>query len=163
MIKKLIVFAALLLLAAPAAAQEEPTPGEVQAVRELLEASGTRETFIRAIELGMAEAGGEDLTPAVRQVVREFMDEHFRYEDLEPEFIRIYTDLYSEEELRAITAFYRTPAGRRMAEVAADMAVRSQRIAMARMQARMPELMQRLMEVMEEEEEEGAAGSGSKS
>ena len=151
--KKLLMLLALAALAgaAPAAAQDEPTAGETAAVRELLEVSRTRENFIRAMELGMEQAGMGDMTPEVRRVLREFMDEHFRFEDMEPDFIRMYTDLYTEEEIRGMTAFYRTPLGQRMVETLPELSAASQRIAMERLQARMPELMQRLMAAMQEE------------
>jgi hypothetical protein len=154
--------AALLLCAAvPAAAQEEPTAGELAAVRELLEVSRTRENFIRGMELGMEAGGMMELTDELRQVIRGFMDEFFAYEELEPEFIRIYTDQFTEEEVRAITAFYRTPAGMRMVERTPEITAAIQVITMQRMQEHMPVLMERVMEAMEDEEP--AAGSGSKS
>jgi hypothetical protein len=39
------------------------------------------------------------------------MDEHFRYEDLEPEFVRMYTDLFTEEEMRGISDVLPHPRG----------------------------------------------------
>jgi hypothetical protein len=83
--RRLIVSLALLLaVAAPAHAQT--TPGKAAAIRELLEVGQTRETFLRGMELGMAEQM-EEMTPTVRAALRSFMDEHFRYEDLEPGFM----------------------------------------------------------------------------
>src|SRR4028118_1499476 len=105
---------ALALLAAPAAAQPEPSASEAAAIRELLEVSRSRETFIRSMELGMEEGGLGQLTPEVRKVVREFMDEHFRYEEMEPDLIGIYARLYTEEEIRGMTAISRRAPGRRM-------------------------------------------------
>ena len=151
--KLLTVLALALLCAAPAAAQPEPTPGEIAAARDLLEASNTRENFIRAMELGMEQGGMGELTPEVRRVLREFMDEHFRYEDMEPDFIRVYADAFTEQELRDLAAFYRTPLGRRVVETLPEITAASQRIAMERMQSVMPQLMQAIMQVMQEEEE----------
>lgn len=152
--KKLLMTLALLLVCAvPAAAQPEPSPGEAAAVRELLEASRTRENFIKAMELGMEQGGMGELTPRVRQVLREFMEEHFRYEDLEPEFIRVYAEAFTEQELRDLAAFYRTPLGQRVVETLPEITAASQRIAMERMQTVMPQLMQAIMEAMQEEEE----------
>ena len=149
--KKLLMTLALTLLcAAPAAAQPEPSAGEIAAARDLLAASNTRENFIRAMELGMEQGGMGELTPAVRQVLREFMDEHFNYDDMEPDFIRMYTDLYTEEEIRGMTAFYRTPVGQRMVQTLPELSAASQRIVMERMQTAMPELMQRIMAAMQE-------------
>lgn len=159
----MILAAALLLCAAvPAAAQEEPSAGELAAVREFLEVSRARENFIRAMELGMEQQGGMmELTDELRQVIRGFMDEFFTYEALEPEFIRVYTEQFTEEEIRAVTAFYRTPAGMRLVERTPELTVAIQVVSMQRMQEHMPVLMQRIMEAMEDEEP--AAGAGSKS
>jgi hypothetical protein len=156
--KKLLMTLALLLCCAvPAAAQPEPSPGEVAAARDLLEASRTRENFIKAMELGMEQGGMGELTPRVRQVLRDFMEEHFRYEDMEPEFIRVYADTFTEQELRDLAAFYRTPLGQRVVETLPDITAASQRIAMERMQGVMPQLMQAIMEAMEEEEPSSGA------
>jgi hypothetical protein len=156
MMKRLLMMLALVLAAAPAAAQPEPTAGELAAARELLEVSRTRENFIRALELGMEQGGMGELTPELQTVLREFMDEHFRFEDMEPEFTRMYADLYTEEEIRGMTAFYRTPVGQRMVETMPELMAASQRITQERLAAVMPELMQAIMEVMEEEEGSGA-------
>lgn len=150
-----IAVALSLAAAAPAAAQPEPSAGEMEAVRELLEVSRTRETFIRGMELGLEQGSGGRLTPEVKRALREFMDEHFRYEDLEPEFIRLYTDLYTEEELRGMTAFYRTPVGQRVIATSPELAVGSQRIAQERLQAVLPQLMELLTRVMEDSEPGG--------
>lgn len=151
MLRRSLAAAALLLVAAlPAAAQAPASPEATAAARELLAVSRARETFIRALELGMEEGGGMELTPEIRRTLREFMDEHFRYQDLEPEFVRMYTDLFTEEEMRGIIAFYRTPIGQRLVERTPEMAARSQRIANTRLQAVMPLLIQRLTEVMGE-------------
>ncbi|HEY0015982.1 MAG TPA: DUF2059 domain-containing protein [Longimicrobium sp.] len=151
--KKLLTMLALALFcAAPAAAQGEPTPGEVAAVRELLEASRTRENFIAAMEMGMEQGGMGEMTPQIRAVLRAFMDEHFRYEDLEPEFVKVYADAFTEQEIRDLAAFYRTPLGQRVVETLPEITAASQRIAMERLQAAMPQLMQAIMEAMEEEQ-----------
>ena len=150
---KLILAAALLLCAAvPAAAQEEPSPGEVAAIREMLEVSRTHENFIRGMELGMEAGGMMKLDERTRKVVRDFMGEHFSYEAIEPDFIRAYADQFTEDEIRAITAFYRTPAGARFVERTPELTTAIQQATMGRMMGLMPELMQRLMEAAEEAE-----------
>lgn len=143
---------ALALFAAPAAAQPEPSASEVAAVRELLEVSRTRENFIRAMELGMEQGGMGEMTPRIRAVLRQFMDEHFRYDEMEPDFIRMYTETFTEEEIRGLTAFYRTPVGQRAIETLPEISAASQRIVMQRLQSAMPELIRRMTEAMEEQE-----------
>lgn len=147
-----LMILAMALFAAPAAAQPEPSASEVAAVRELLEVSRTRENFIRAMELGMEQSGMGEMTPQIRAVLREFMDEHFRYDEMEPDFIRMYTDMYTEEEIRGISAFYRTPLGQRLIETLPEVSAASQRIVMERLQSAMPELIRRMTEAMQAQE-----------
>ncbi len=162
MMKTLLLAACLLLGAAvPAAAQEEPSAGELAAIRELLEVSRARENFIRGMELGMAAGGLTQMGDEVRQVMRDFMDEHFSYAEMEPQFIKAYADQFTEAEIRAFTAFYRTPAGMRMVERAPELAMAIQQATMGRMMELMPQLMERMMEAAEDDGE--APGSGRKS
>jgi hypothetical protein len=93
-----------------------------------------------------------EMTPQIRAVLREFMDEHFRYEEMEPDFIRMYTDTYTEEEIRGLSAFYRTPLGQRLIETLPEVSAASQRIVMERLQSAMPELIRRMTEAMQAQE-----------
>ncbi|HST63461.1 MAG TPA: DUF2059 domain-containing protein [Longimicrobium sp.] len=162
MIKTLVLAAGLLLSAVvPAAAQEEPSAGELAAIRELLEVSRARENFIRGMELGMAAGGLTQMSDEVRQVMRDFMDEHFSYAEMEPHFIGAYADQFTEEEIRAFTAFYRTPAGMRMVERTPELGLAIQQATMGRMMELMPELMERAMEAAQDADP--APGSGRKS
>lgn len=155
---RLILAAALALCAAaPAAAQDEPPPGEMQAVREFLEVTRMRENMARTMEATLASGLGEEMPPGFADAMRAFFEEHFQYEDLEPGFIRMYTDLFTEEELRAMIAFYRTPAGQRMVELTPEIARRTQDVTAEIMDDAMPELMDLMMEAMEAELGEGKA------
>jgi hypothetical protein len=164
--RKLILAAALLLCAAvPAAAQEEPTPGEMEAVREFLEVTRVRDNLLRTIEASLdVNPMAEGFPPGFKEQMTAFFAEHFRYEDLEPGFIRMYTDLFTEEELRAFTAFYRTPAGQRFVELTPAIAARSQQISAELLAEMLPELMEMMMEGMGvEAEAEDPPGNSSRS
>ncbi|HEX6372812.1 MAG TPA: DUF2059 domain-containing protein [Longimicrobium sp.] len=150
--KRLLMMLALVLAAAPAAAQPEPAESEMAAARELLEVSRSRENFIRGMEIGM-EVGMGQLTPELRTAVRQVLDEHFPYEDLEPGMARLYADIYTEAEIRAMTAFYRTPLGQRMIETLPELTAGSQRVAQERLQVVMPELVRRIQEVIQAQEQ----------
>ncbi|HEU0013299.1 MAG TPA: DUF2059 domain-containing protein [Longimicrobium sp.] len=142
MIRKLLIAAALLTAAAPAAAQ--PGQEHAQAAREVLEASRTREGFVRGFELGMASqmAAGDSLPAEVVATIRRLFEEHFRWDEMEPEFIRMYTELYTVDELRQLAAFYRTPVGQKLADTSPELAVRTQAIVNARIQEMLPALME---------------------
>lgn len=153
--KKLILAAALVLCAAaPAAAQDEVPPGEQAVIREFLEVTRVRENFMLTIEAMLRGGMGEELGPEFADVMRRFFAEHFRYEDMEPAYIQMYADLFTEQELRDLVAFYRTPVGQRMVELTPDIAARTQQITSEIMEESMPELMQMIMESMGDEDME---------
>jgi hypothetical protein len=150
--RKLILAAALLLCAAvPATAQDEPSPGEMEAVREFLDVMRMRENMALTMEAMLGNGLGDDMPPGFTDVMRTFFAEHLRYENLEPGFIRMYTDLFTEEELRALVAFYRTPVGQRMVELTPEIAVRTQQITSEIMEEAMPELMELMMRELEDD------------
>ena len=145
---RLASLAAVLVLAAvPAAAQ--PSVSHRAAAIEVLEASGSRETYLRALELGLAEGGMGEMSPGVRDAVGRIVSDLFRWEELEPDFVRLYTELYTEPELRQIAAVYHTPGGRLLVERAPELSVGAQSIVQERLQAVMPEMMRRIMEAVE--------------
>jgi uncharacterized protein len=144
------IFAALALVLVAAAASPSVLHAQSDAeaaAREFLEVSRSQENFQRGFELGVQE-GAEDVTPEMLAVIRTTMQEHFPWAEMEREFIQLYVELFTAEEIRAITAFYRTPAGQKMVAVTPEIAIRTQRLTNERLQVMMPVLMQRLMEVM---------------
>lgn len=145
-----IALFALLLAAAPAAAQ--PSPGHRAAAMEVLEVSASRETFLRAMELGMAQGGAGEMSPAMRDTVRAVLNDLFRWEDLQERFVVLYTELFTEPELRQIAEVYRTPGGRLLVERGPELAVGSQAIVQERLQEVMPEMMRRIMQAAEAED-----------
>jgi uncharacterized protein len=72
-----------------------------------------------------------------------------RWETLKPELIRIYSDVFTEEELAASVAFYSTPAGRSLLQKMPELITRSMQIAQKQVEAAMPELQQAIEKVQE--------------
>ncbi|HEU0013297.1 MAG TPA: DUF2059 domain-containing protein [Longimicrobium sp.] len=149
--------ALLLAAAAPAAAQPELPADEVAAARDVLEAMSTRTMFPRVLDgLMSLQEADEELPPRVRKMIRDFMEEHFTWEKLEPEFIRMYVDIYTLDELRGLAAFYRTPLGRRVVETMPELSRRSQQVGMDAVNEFLPRLMEAVMgEALEELGEDG--------
>jgi uncharacterized protein len=79
-------------------------------------------------------------------IMREFMAKALRWEDLNAEYLALYTDLFTEAELRELHASYQTPLGQRVTATMADLMIRSSAISQRRVQAVMPKMMQRIME-----------------
>lgn len=141
--RALLLLLALAALAAPGRAQSPAlTPGHLQAAEELLRASRAEEMFRESIEV-MLRAQTEQ-NPAMAQMeapIREFMNRTLSWETLKPEYLRMYAELYTEAELRELTAFYGTEVGRKMLVNMPAIMRRSAEISQKQLQAHLPELM----------------------
>src|SRR5690606_34481683 len=85
-----------------------------RAAAELVEVMRMKELTLSSIEV-MTDAMIQQ-NPAlaqVRDVLSEFFREFMRWEELRPEYIRLYRDAFTESELRELIAFYRTPVGQK--------------------------------------------------
>jgi uncharacterized protein len=146
--KSLLLVAILFVLAAPVAgAQTTPVRSHVEAAESLLDLLDM-DRMLRQSTDAMLRMQQEQ-NPMLAQfddIMREFLERYLSWEELRPEYVRLYTDIYSEAELREMQAFYRTPLGQRMIATMPELMIRSSEISQRRMQAHMPELMRRLME-----------------
>ena len=114
---------------------------EVTRVRELLEGGieGTLATQLRQMP---------QLAPHVG-LLRDFYREQMDWKVLEPEYTRVYLEVFTEPEVRDLIAFYQTPLGQKMLTKMPLLMAKSNELATRRIQAAMPQLMQRLMEAMQ--------------
>jgi uncharacterized protein len=112
---------AVLACSPPALAAEAVSPAKLALARELIEVAGVIDFAANpeAIVEGMVEqlnrsSPGIDpeAVAAFRKIAREELDA-YRPVMIE-ECIDIYTRHYSEDEIRGILAFYKSPVGRRM-------------------------------------------------
>jgi uncharacterized protein len=150
-----IAVATALLQAVPLSAQAPSaagvaSPSHRAAAARLLEVTRERATLEQAPDAsvpaplqGMAP-GMEAMQPLIREVMRE----HLTWATLEPEFVRIYTEVFTERELRELTAFYETPLGQKLLDKMPVASARKQTVVMERMQRGMPKLLERLQSDM---------------
>ena len=165
--RSLLAALAALLLALPAAAQA-PSASHRAAAMALLEAMDARKAFHDGLEMQLAQSplvaeGGKQGTTFL-EVMREFTTTHLPWDSVAPMFVEVYTVRFTEAELRAITAFHRTPAGRKLATSQVAMMADVQARITARMEALTPVLTQMMQEKMgdlaEEEMEAGEEEEG---
>jgi hypothetical protein len=62
------------------------------------------------------------------------------WEKLKPDVVKLYADAYTEQELDAIIAFYKSPVGQSVIAKQADLQTKTSAIAQQRMAAVYPEL-----------------------
>ena len=108
------------VLAAPALAQQ-PTPGAIAAAREVVELKGGGQMFDPII-IGVVEQTKVALVQTSPQLARDLdaVSAQLRNElaprtqELVGEAAKFYAARFSEQELKEIVAFLRTPAGKKM-------------------------------------------------
>lgn len=111
-----------LLAAVPAAAQA-PSPEQVKAAREVIEASGAADSIKDIVPIFLDEAKrtftrtrpeiAKNLDEALKALTPEFAE---RKEALMAEIATVYATRFTPQELAEIKAFYQTPTGRKMVE-----------------------------------------------
>ena len=139
-----------LLVAAvtPAVAQPDDASHRAAAQR-LLEVTRAREFMEENAEtmIDTQLRQAPQLAPFA-DTMREFYAELMSWDVLEPEYMRVYLDVFTEAELRDQIAFYETPAGQNMVEKMPALMLRTAELTSRRMQEAMPRLMERMMEAM---------------
>jgi hypothetical protein len=162
--RKLIAAAALLACTAGAArAQQNPpapaTPSaathtsdsrRMAAARELVEALNMQKVIDRSMETMLRLQVQQN--PQLGQfadVMREFFGKYMTWAALRDSYAQIYADMFTEPELRDMLAFYRSPTGRKLADVTPDLMERGSDLGRDAVQAHLPELQQMIMARMQ--------------
>lgn len=76
--------------------------------------SGAMSTFDATIEAQPAMA-------QFRDVVQAWYQKHLSWAEFGPAMVKVYAEMFTEPELRAYLAFYRTPAGRQLAKMTPEL------------------------------------------
>lgn len=151
--KKLLLALALLAAAHTPALAQTPSPSHVQAAEELLGIIDVEKTTTEGMELMLKQQIQQNPAMArLEDIMREFVQKAMNWTELKPEYVRLYTDIYTEAELREMVAFYRTPLGKRMLDTLPQLMARSNEISQRRMQQHLPEMMRRMMERLSQPE-----------
>ena len=122
---KRLALAAVLALAMPLAQAAPPSAAQVDALLQAMDVRGTTSAMAAQLETSTREMAqsmlGAEPTPAQREamdraiaesnmLLRELMD----WRRVEPMYREIYADVFTAEEVEAMTRFYGSPEGRSM-------------------------------------------------
>jgi len=77
------------------------------------------------------------------------VEERMSWDKLKPEYMKVYADVFSEEEITGIVAFYKTPIGHAMLDKMPLLMSKSMEISQRRMAGLMPEIQRQMQEVMQ--------------
>ena len=87
----------------------------------------------------------EDKKPIVdkyNQKIIETLRHEMRWENMQEDFVALYLDVYSEEEIRGLTDFYKTPLGQKMLDKMPELMQASMQISQGLLQQTLPKIQQ---------------------
>ena len=159
------------LLAGPALADSSPASDE--SVRQLLELTDAHKLIDAAkaqvnamVSAALQDAvQGKTLTPARQAVVERMhakmiamVDEMLNWDTLQPMYMRIYQESFTQDELDGMTAFYKTPAGQ---AVVRKMPLVMQRV-LGEMQVMLKPMQEKIREIQQQTVRELQQAPGAK-
>jgi hypothetical protein len=158
--KRWIAVCAVMLAVGPVVKAQTVASADLNAakqakVQELFDAmhmDRTMEQMMTTIN-GMIEQtiqttpGASQMTEQQRALIKDFTDKAMKlshdalsWKSLEPEYVKIYGAEYTTEEIEAITAFYKSPAGQTMLSKTPELMQASMKVVQARMVEMQPQL-----------------------
>lgn len=161
MIRKILVIALLI----SGAAIGRAAPASEASIRELLalsEAQKLADNVIGQVDKMMHASmnqvvGGKQLSPEQQKIVDGMqakmigiLKDEMSWDKLEPMYIRVYQQSFTQEEVDGIVAFYKTPAGQAMVKKLPLVVQNS----MKEMQGRMGPMMQKIQAAIQETAQE---------
>jgi hypothetical protein len=110
----IVALAALLALGARPAAAQETLRHEL--ALQLLEAMRMPDQIQASIATVVAtQTRLNPDVPGLREVLRDFLARYVTWEAMKEEYAEMYAGAFTEEELREMATFYRTPTGQKLA------------------------------------------------
>ena len=145
----LFVLCSLVALASPVVAQQDSTrtfaPSHLAAAREFMQLLRIEELSTQAATMAIDQQ--ISMNPAAsqyRETMISWVKDLFVSEEAKTAFAQIYASTFSEADLRALSAFYRTPLGQRLAAAQPILTQRGAQAGERLAEAHQAELMQRL-------------------
>jgi uncharacterized protein len=128
-----------------------PSASHLKTAAELLELvhvdRNTAETLDVVLKLQLRQQ--PNLEP-YEHTLRAFVQKYMSWESLKGDYARIYADAFSEEELRQMIAFYRTPTGQKAVKMLPELMAKGAALGHSRVQENREEL-QRMIRSREKE------------
>lgn len=139
-----ITLLALTVSLAPVRAQEASSTGDGPA-GELVELLQLEQMNVSTRKLMIQSFLGQSPEVAqLRDIFEEFFDEYMSWDVLKPEYIRLYRESYTDDELRQLVAFYRTPVGQKTVAITPRLMEQGAEIGRRTIEPHLPELQRRI-------------------
>ena len=118
---------------------------KIKAVHELLHVMRVGDTYGQTVVAIVDSIIGR-LPPKARdrQKLIEFFTKHVGWAALKDDFVRIYAETYTEQDVKNLIQFYKTPTGRKTIEAMPALTKKGMEIGQAKVQAALPKLKEAL-------------------
>jgi hypothetical protein len=150
-IAKLLVIAALL---APVCRVEDSLSLASQLLDLNATATGMQQTFEAGLKPSLdhmrAQGAPAELVESIHVEARSFFAENFNWDLMKPKIAKIYADTFTAEELTDLIAFYKSPVGQKTLEKTPILTQQVMALAMAGVQANMPQFQQRVSALIQD-------------
>lgn len=133
-----------LLVLIGAAPNPAPVSPHEKAARDLVRLVSGREIARTGIEEMVREIRRDPEVAPYEDVFRAWYEKYFAENDAESEMVKLYMETFSEKELREITAFYKTPAGRKAIASLPELMSEAAEVGMRRTEEHKAELIEML-------------------
>jgi hypothetical protein len=112
-----------------------------QAAEELFKAMDVESMLAGAIDASLeAQVKANPALAQFKGVMKKFFNKYMSYASLKDDLIKLYTDEFTEDELKEMTKFYKTPTGRKLAKKGPSLMQKGGQLGMARVQKNTAEL-----------------------
>ena len=128
-----------------------PESHRAAAIR-VLQVSGLRESYADMIEITLESM--LKINPQLKQFeegFREFFDKYAGYQAMEPDFAKLYTQVFDELQLRQVEAFYLSPTGQLAVKQLSKIMQEAGRIGERKVQEHQQELFEILMKYQKQQ------------
>jgi hypothetical protein len=146
--------------AAAAAPAHEATPAARKAAEELLRLMNVEQVIRSGTESAFdAQLKANPLMAPFRATMQTWVDKYLTWQEFGPKLTQVYAEEFTEPELRELIAFYKTPIGRKTAQLTPLLGKRGAQVGAEVAEAHLPELQQMIQARVAELQKEGASPS----
>ena len=142
---RILLAATILAIAGPASRADQKS--HRKAAEELLKVMGVEKQLQGSIDqvLDVQIKANPAIAPH-RDAMKRFFTKHMSWSSLKDDFITIYVDAFTEDDLVQIRKFYETPAGKKVVQKTPELMAKGMQLGLKRVQDNQGELQQMLRE-----------------
>lgn len=143
--KRLVMMACLLFWLVGAQAQTPEKSKHYRAAEELLLTMNMKQVIDESLEqmLALQLKNNPSLQPAAA-TLKEFFGKYMSWEALREDYIKIYMEEFTEEELKDMKSFFKTDTGKKMAAKQSILMMKGAQLGQSKVQEHMSELQEML-------------------